>query len=213
MTVQSPLQLQLFGRSSSHFTRMVRIVAHECGVEYVFHIVRDLHSRRYDDYGGNPALRVPTLRAGDTTWFGALNIAREFTRLSPQPLNMIWPEHLITAIAADAQELVLQSMATEVSLVMSGNALPDEHDHTHIGKLQLSLRNMLGWLDQHVDMALTTLPPERDLSYLEISLYCLLTHLDFRQVLAMSAYKKLTGFAARFGARQSALATPFRYDG
>jgi glutathione S-transferase len=207
------MQLELFGRSSSHFTRITRIVAHECSIEYAFRIVRDLNSRSTDDYGGNPALRIPTLRVGEASWFGALNIARELERRSRRRCHVIWPEQLTTPIAADAQELVLQSMATEVALVMAGkNAQDGEYEPAHTGKMQLSLHNMLEWLDQHVGMALATLPPERDLSYLEVSLYCLLTHLEFRRVLTTGSYHALTDFVTFFGARDSALATAFQFD-
>src|SRR5687768_16863330 len=70
----------LFGRSSSHFTRVARIVAAELGVAYTFRVVPNLLSTNPSDYGGNPALRLPVLHTAEGEWFGALNICRALER-------------------------------------------------------------------------------------------------------------------------------------
>jgi hypothetical protein len=69
----------------------------------------------------------------------------------------------------------------------------------------------LRWLDQNVDAALAELPA-RDLSYLEVALFCLMTHLEFRKVLVTEPYERLRAFTAVFGERESARATPFVFD-
>ena len=53
--------MHLYGRSSSHFTRIARIFAAELEVDVEFNPIRDLMSADPDDYGGHPALKMPTL--------------------------------------------------------------------------------------------------------------------------------------------------------
>jgi len=54
--------------------------------------------------------------------------------------------------------------------------------------------------------------PERDLSFLEVSLFCLLRHLEFREIRRLNDYPDLRGFCEDFERRSSAIATPFKYD-
>jgi len=202
-------QPTLFGRSSSHFTRVTRIFAAELHVDYAFRVVRDLLSRDPEDYGGNPALRLPVLQTERGRWFGAQNICRELARSSERPLRIVWPEQLADAALSNVQELVLQAMASEVTLVMSKLAGPGTDAHQ--AKLNDSLLNSLAWLEHAAPPALAALP-ERDLSYLEVTLYCLMTHLSFRELADTSRYPRLHEFCQRFGRRASAAATPFQFD-
>ncbi|KYF73933.1 hypothetical protein BE11_50525 [Sorangium cellulosum] len=201
----------LIGRSSSHFTRVTRIVAAELGVAYDFQVVPDLRSVNAADYAGNPALRLPILRTGATTWFGALNICRELARRAPVQRRVVWPEHLTDALTANAQELAVQAMATEVALIMSQLAGTPKDD-AQLAKPHKSLLNMLTWLDDNIDAAREALPLDRDLSYLEVCTFCLVTHLDFRSVLPTSGYRALTAFCDDFAQRASAQATAYRFD-
>lgn len=201
----------IIGRSSSSFTRLARIFAEELGVPYALQVVRDLKSLDTQDYGGNPALKVPSLISGDATWFGALNICRELARASERRLRIVWPEALEQPLLANLQELVLHAMSTEVGLIMSGNAeQPSASGHRL--KMTQSLTNSLSWLDTSIHAALAALPPERDLSYLEVTLFCLITHLDFRQVLSTAPYGNLTDFCQGFGVRASCASTEYRFD-
>lgn len=212
-TASAPLaQPVLIGRSSSHFTRIARIFAAELGVDYTFQVVRDLMSSNPEDYGGNPALRIPVLKTPQGTWFGALNIARELWRRSSTRPRVIWPEDLDTPVLANAQELVLQSMATEVSLVMAKVGGGASEGNAHQAKMRTQLINMLAWLDQNAQAVLAALPPQRDLSFLEVTLYCLVKHLEFREVLPTAPYAELNRFCQQFEARASIQATAFRFD-
>lgn len=201
----------LTGRSSSHFTRIARIFAAELRIDYSFQVVRDLMSSDPADYGGNPALRIPVLQTPRGVWFGALNACRELWRQSGSRSRVVWPEELDTPVLANAQEFVLQAMATEVSLVM-GKLGGGAEDNVHQAKMRKQLLNMLAWLEENVSTALATLPPERDLSFLEVSLYCLVKHLEFRSVLPTDSYVKLNEFCQRFATRPSVSETAFRFD-
>ncbi|XXX72479.1 glutathione S-transferase N-terminal domain-containing protein [Sorangium sp. So ce134] len=201
----------LVGRSSSHFTRVTRVFAAELGVAYAFEVVADLRSLDAADYAGNPALRLPILRTGATTWLGSLNICRELARRAPAQRRVVWPEHLTEALAANAQELASQAMATEVTLIM-GQLAGTPKDDAQLAKLHRSLLNMLAWLDDNIEAARAVLPRDRDLSFLEVCLFCLVTHLEFRKVLPTSGYRALTAFCDEFGQRASAQATAYRFD-
>jgi glutathione S-transferase len=201
----------ILGRSSSTFTRVARIFAAELGVPYTLEVVRDLSSLDLESYGGNPALKVPSLRRASTTWFGALNICRELARVSQREMRILWPEALEQPLLANMQELVTHAMATEVGLIMS-LAPEGSTDSVHRRKMTSSLSHTLSWLDAHAPEALAALPNDRQLSYLEVCLFCLVTHLDFRQVLPSAPYPALLSFADRFGTRPSCIETPFRFD-
>ncbi|QSQ15266.1 glutathione S-transferase domain-containing protein [Myxococcus landrumensis] len=201
----------IIGRSSSHFTRIARVFAEELRVDYDFHILRDLMSPKPEDYGGNPALKIPVLRDSRGSWFGALNVCRELWRRSSHQPSVVWPEDLTEPVSANAQELVLQSMATEVTLIMSrvgGGA----ESSAHQDKMRRSLGNMLGWLDENAASVFNALPAGREVSFLEVSLYCLVMHLEFREVLPTAPFTALTEFCQRFGTRASCAATVFRFD-
>lgn len=203
--------LTIIGRSSSSFTRVARIFAAELGMACELEVVGDLQSLESESYGGNPALKVPSLRTPRGTWFGALNVCRELARLSERKLRIVWPEALAEPLLANMQELALHAMATEVGLIMSN--LPSETTESfHRLKMSRSLQGSLAWLEAHADEALAALPLERDISYLETCLYCLVTHLDFRQVLSTAPYRALTAFCENFGARPACRETQFRFD-
>jgi glutathione S-transferase len=204
-------RMQLHGRSSSHFTRIARIFAAEAEVAIEFVPIRDLMSENPDDYGGHPALKMPTLLTEDGIWYGSLPICRELVACSELSLDIVWPEDLTRPVAANAQELVSTAMATEVGLVM-GQATGVAVDNKHQAKMRASLLGAMEWLELNGERALATLAPERDLSFLEVSLFCLLEHLPFRQVPTLDAYPQLRAFAQRFAARSSAKATEFKFD-
>ncbi|MET0791439.1 MAG: hypothetical protein ABW061_07950 [Polyangiaceae bacterium] len=95
---------------------------------------------------------------------------------------MIWPEDLDHPLTANAQELSLLAMSTEVSVIMA--QLAGVGAGGNIDKLRLSLENALTWLDEHIDPVLAALPSERQLSFLEVAAFCLVTHLSFRGLLS-----------------------------
>jgi len=190
---------------------VARIFAAELGLSYTFEVVYDLESLDARDYGGNPALKVPSLRTPRTTWFGSLNVCRELVRIAERRLRVVWPEELAEPLLANMQELVLQSMTSEVGLIMSSIAT-QPLDTLHRLKMNQSLMNTLSWLDVQLPAAFSALPSERDLSYLEVSLFCLIAHLDFRKVTSTAPYSQLAAFRERFGARPACQTTEYRFD-
>jgi glutathione S-transferase len=205
----------LIGRSSSSFTRIARIFATEFGVPHGFRVVPSLLSLDVSDYGGNPALKLPSLETAQGTWFGASSICRVLSKHARVPRRVVWPEALEEPLVANAQELTLVALSTEVALIMSavGGQSGDGREATpHAVKMRKSLVDTLAWLDAHLDRALAALPGERDLSYFEVSLFCLVTHLEFRDVVPTGPYAALGAFARRFVERPAAQQTAYRFD-
>jgi glutathione S-transferase len=202
--------VRLVGRSSSHFTRITRIFAEELDVAHDFQPVLDLTSLNRADYADNPTLRVPILHTEAGTWFGALNICRELARRSTRSVDVVWPEEL-DHVAANAQELGLQAMASEGVLIMAKVSGTNSEDR-YLEKLRVALVNSLEWLDAHVDEAVSSLRAERGLSTLEVTLFCLTTHLEFREILSVAPYARLSDFVSRFAERASVQRTPYRFD-
>lgn len=205
------MTVRIIGRSSSHFTRTVRVFAHESGVSYAWQPLLNLMSESPADYGGNPALKLPILETPEGAWFGALQICRELVRRATAPVRAVWPEDLADRTAANAQELVVQGMATEVALIMRGLPAPAVASPAD-AKARASLANTLRWLDQQLPAAVRTLPADRTVSFLEVTSFCFIRHLDFRAVTDTAGYANLRAFCAAYGDRPSLLATDYRFD-
>jgi glutathione S-transferase len=204
------MTLTLTGRSSSHFTRVARIYAAELEVPHDFHVVHAIASTTPGVFADNPALRVPSLSTPEGTWFGSLNVCRELARRSPVDALLVWPEDLSEPLTANAQELTLEGMSAEVTVVMGRLAgLSDEHPA--LEKPFARFRGAAAWLEANLEGALARLP-ERRLSFLEVSAFCFVTHLEFRELAKLDPFPKLRAFAAAFAARSAAERTPYRFD-
>jgi glutathione S-transferase len=205
--------LRLFGRSSSHFTRCARIFASELGIVHDFQPVHNLLSHARADYADNPALKLPILVSDDTTWYGTANICRELARHAQREVQVEWPESLCNALAANAQELVLQGMATEVTLVMSTIGVDGaKASVAYLDKMRISLVNSVRWLDQQLPLVQCQLRPECTLSFFEVTLFCFITHLQFRAVLDAAEFTRLQAFCQHFAQRASARSSEYRFD-
>ncbi|HEX6274033.1 MAG TPA: glutathione S-transferase N-terminal domain-containing protein [Polyangiaceae bacterium] len=200
----------LVGRSSSHFTRVARLFALELGVEHDFSPVYDIVSRDATTYSDNPALRVPSLRTENGTWFGSQFVCRELARRAARSVTVVWPEDLTDVASSNAQELVLETMAAEVTLVMARAAKLDEA-HAFLEKPRARIDASVLWLERELPGVLARLP-ERSLSFLEVTAFCLCTHLVFREVRSLDDCPRLSAFARAFGARESARLTEYRFD-
>lgn len=211
--------LALVGRSSSHFTRVARIFAAETAVPYTLRPIFDLTVTDAGTFGGNPALKIPVLvdvlpdgSDGDAL-YGCENICRELVRRAEQsshaPVRAVLRGDCTARVVANAEELTLHVMTSEVTLIMAKVAGNPDLAPT---KVRTSIERSLTWLDANVDSALAALPASRTVSFLEVSLFCLVEHLPFREVLDVTPYARLGAFRATFAERPSARATPFHFD-
>jgi glutathione S-transferase len=183
----------------------------ELGVDYSFRPVADLSSRNMNHYADNPALKIPVLETPEGPWFGAINICRELARRTLHAPKILWPEQLHERTAANAQELVLQGMSTEVALIMQSATEPGGAIATS-SKAFESLSNSLAWLDANLLDICARTSSRETLSLLELTTYCFVTHLAFRKVADLSPYGALQAFCEAFGDRPSARATIYRFD-
>jgi glutathione S-transferase len=200
--------LVLVGRSSSHFTRTARIFALELGVAHAFRPLFDLASVDAAAYADNPALKIPILIDERGPLFGTENICRELTQRSGRS-GVILRGDVTERVVANAEELTLHVMSTEVSLIMARSAGAGAPDPP---KAWESLEGGLRYLDDNLPALLASLPEDRALSFVEVALFCVVTHLPFRKIADVAPWPRLTAFAARFGERASAHSTEYRFD-
>jgi glutathione S-transferase len=199
-------ELVLVGRSSSHFTRTARLFALELGVAHAFRPVLDMTKSDPAAYGDNPALKVPVLVDADGPLYGTENICRALARRSGHGARVVLCGDAPARVVANAEEMILHAMASEVILIMTGLEEPAPP------KVRASLENALGFLETNVDRVLAALPPDRLLSFCEASLFALVTHLPFRKIMDVSGYPRLGAFCGEFGQRAGARATEYRFD-
>ena len=201
------MAVEIIARSSSHYSRVVRIFAHELEVPYELVVVRDLTSLDAAPYD-NPALKIPSLRSNGSTLFGTENVCRRLAELSTAGRKVLFPEHVTDDLARNAQEMTWHAMSAQVQMVMATiGKLP--LDNPVFVKGRTGFEGALRWLDDNFGRL--KLPPH-DLSLLEVTLFCLVEHLTFRKTLAADSYPALVAFARDFAARPSAVATAYRFD-
>jgi glutathione S-transferase len=205
-------ECRIVGRSSSLFTRMPLIFAEELGVPHVLEPIYDMTAMGAEVYAGNPALKLPILRRdGSQPLFGAQNICRAIAECARGAKRIVWPEDLRDALSRNAQELVWHCSAAQVQLVMGTvvDKLPAESPF--FAKARTGLEKSLEWLNDNLPAALDAIPP-RDISLFEVSMFCLVEHLQFRPTLPLDSFDGLTRFATEFARRPSAQRTAYRYD-
>lgn len=202
--------VQIIGRSSSHFTRVTLLFAHELGVPFDLVPVYDMTD--LTRYGGNPAFKLPTLRSESGLMFGAENICRKLADLAGSPLRIVWPEQLRQDVARNAQEMVWHGMAAEVQIIFGTMISKLPADDLYFTKCREGFAGALRWLDEHLEQALAALPAERDLSLLEVTLFCLVEHVTLRETMPMTPYPALRRFAGQYAQRPAAQRTAYRFD-
>lgn len=203
-------RLEVFGRQSSHYTRLVRIFAEELDVSYEFTPIFDLMSHDPADYAGNPALKLPILKRNGEAIFGSLNICRALAREAGREQRVFWPEAADTPQLMNAHEILAHAMTAQVDVVIHEIVEKRPADDAST-KRRDSLINCLAWLDANL-VEIERALPERELSVFEAGLFCLLSHLPFRNPMDLSGMTNLTRFEESFGRRESAMATPYRFD-
>jgi glutathione S-transferase len=208
----SGMTIELIGRSSSHFTRVTQIFALELGVDYRLVPVFDITATDSSLFAGNPALKIPTLRRDGALLFGTENICRALAELAPTRKRIVWPEQLTSNVSRKAHELLLHTMAAQVQFAIGTLVSKLPADHPYFTKIRAGFEGALGWLDANLDAALAALPADRELSFFEPALFCLIEHLPFRGTLPVEPYPQLARFAKQFGARPSAQRTAYRFD-
>jgi glutathione S-transferase len=205
--------LQIVGRTSSLFTRVPLIFAHELEVPLELVPIHDMLQTDSALFAGNPALKLPTLRREDgTVLFGAENICRALADTAASSRRIVWPEALRSDLSRNAQEMVWHAMAAQIQMVVGTMLGKLPADNVYFVKGRAGFEGALGWLDQNLTAAIGALPADRDLSLFEVALFCLVEHLGFRGTLPLEPYPALAAFARAFGERPSAKRTVYAFD-
>ncbi|MBS0364381.1 MAG: glutathione S-transferase N-terminal domain-containing protein [Proteobacteria bacterium] len=202
----------MIGRSSSLFTRVPLIFAHELAVPFELVPIHDMTEVDPAIYAGNPALKLPTLRRAGSLVFGAQNICRALQELGGSRRRIVWPEELRDDLSRNAQEMVWHGMAAQVQLVFGTLVGKLPADNIYFQKGRAGFEGALRWLDENLAGMLHAMPAQRDLSLFEVTLFCLVEHLVFRDTLPVAPYRSLVRFTREFAARPSAQLTAYRYD-
>ena len=201
---------EIIGRQSSHFTRVVRVFAHELDIDYRFSPIYELMSRDASVFAENPALKLPVLRFGGETIFGSLNICRILARLAGSEDRVFWPEQANTHLLMNAHELVSHAMTAQVDVIVH-EVVEERPPDNASRKRRDSLEGCLRWLERNLAEILQSLP-DKDIRLFEVQLFCLLSHLPFRRTADIEGMAALQTFEARFEQRESVKATPYRFD-
>ncbi len=205
--------IQIVGRRSSLFTRLALIFAEELQVPYTLVPIYDMKAVDPTIYAGNPALKLPILRHGDSLLFGTQNICRALAeRATESRCRIVWPEDLRDDSTRNAQELVWHCMSAQVQLVMGTVVGELPADNVFFKKARTGIVNSLHWLDSNIDRLIAMLPQDRHLSTFEASLFCLVEHLSWRQTMVIDEHRHLNEFAKRFAERSSAQRTMYQFD-
>ena len=109
----------------------------------------------------------------------------ELARRAGAESTVVWPEDLTEPNAANAQEIVLDTMAAGVAIITARLAkLPSDHVllTKHIARIDASV----AWLERELPGVVSRLPA-RSLSFLEVSAFCLCRHLPFREIRSIDA--------------------------
>lgn len=206
--------LRLTGRSGSHFTRVARMMADELGLALELEVLHDLTSLDAALYGNNPALKIPTLHVDGGALFGTENICCRLAELAGRADDprVVLTHHHRSDLVRSAQELVWHAMAAQVQLLVGLRFAKLPADNLFFAKAQAGLLGTLAWLDAHLDEVLDALPAPRDVSVFELTLFCLMEHMQFRRTVSLEQCPRLIEFARSYGARPSAQRTPYQAD-
>lgn len=204
--------LQIVGRRSSHFTRIARMFAEELGVSYDLVPIYDMTAQAPSIYADNPALKLPILRIEGETVFGTENICRVLADRAHEFTAIVWPEQLRSNVSRNAQELVWHCMSAQVQIVFGTLVAKLPGDNLYFDKARTGFAGALTWLDTHLPEALNALPASRRWSLFEVSLFCMIEHLHFRQTVPVGHYSKLEAFRKTFSIRPAAQTTSYQFD-
>ena len=103
-------------------------------------------------------------------------------------------------------------MAAQVQLLVGTAVGKLPADNVYFTKCRAGFEGALDWLNAHLAETLDAVPSPRDLSLLEVSLFCVIDHLAFRPTVPVEPYPLLRRFAEDFALRPSAQRTTYRFD-
>ena len=192
--------MQLIGSVPSPYVRRIRIWAQEndCKLELVsLDIFSD--QDRPTIASKNPARKIPILVDGDLTLSDSNSILRYLLEKTGQP-KLTWPqEHLLTTINACNDSLVEMVLCKR-------SGFDTKSDKLFFNLQNERIEQTLSFLNSHLSDE-----EFKSCEYLNISLYCLLDWICFRELADFSQHSALVAFHKQYGERQAAIDTNPRH--
>lgn len=193
-------RLRLHGTPLSHFTRKIRILLAELGVEFDFVRAENLLATESAPYGENPLLRVPALVDGDVTVVDSDHIARWVVgKNDPNDRFGVRSER-----AEDLNRLAVVNgiMDNEVVLILAKRGGIDIASGVYFGKLAAAIDGGLAWLDDRTD------PDAATFDYRDIATVCMWQHVvHYAMFPGLERYPRIASRVARFAERASVAST------
>lgn len=192
---------ELYGTPLSHFTRKLRILLAELGVDFEFVRAPSVLTTSSATYADNPLLRVPALVDDGATVIESDHIARHLvTRHDPADRFGVRSERI-----EDLNRLAVVNgiMDNEVVLILAKRGgLADLESVAYFRKLATAIDGGLAWLDGHTD------PDAPAFDYRDIVTICMWQHLQhYAMVQRLDTYGRIAARVARFAERPSVAST------
>ena len=192
---------RLHGTPLSHFTRKIRILLAELGLEFEFVRAPSVLASGTAVYGDNPLMRVPTMEHGDDTLIESDHIARYLVaRFDPSDRLAVRSEQV-----DDLNRLAVVNgiMDNEVVLILAKRGgVTDLASVAYFRKLATALDSGLAWLDDHTD------PAAAGFDYRDVTTICMWQHVVYYQLVpGLERYPRIAARVARFADRASIAST------
>jgi glutathione S-transferase len=193
-------RLQLHGTPLSHFTRKVRILLAELGVDYEQVWVPGVLAATPATFANNPLMRVPALVDGPITLFESDHIARYL--VGKYDASDWFGVRSDETDALNRLAVANGIMSNEVVLILAKRGGLDDIDGVvYFRKLLAAIEAGLAWLDTNIAM-------QAPMAYADIALVCMWQHVQHYKL--VSDVERFTRIAARvqqFADRPSIVAT------
>jgi glutathione S-transferase len=192
---------QLHGTPLSHFTRKIRILFAELGVDYDFVRATSVLATSTAAYGENPLMRIPTLVCGGDTLIESDHIARYVvSKYDPDDRLGVRSESV-----RDLNRLAVVNgiMDNEVVLILAKRGgFTDLDGVTYFRKLAMAIDSGLAWLDSRTDA------DDASFTYADIVTICMWQHLvHYEFARDLDRHGRIAARVARFAERPSVAST------
>jgi len=192
---------RLVGAPLSHFTRKIRILFAELGVDYEFDRSRSVLATDPAAFGDNPLRRVPTLVIGDDIIIESDHIARYVVgAFDPGDRFGVRSERV-----NDLNRLAVINgiMDNEVVLILAKRGgFMEIESVAYFRKLAAGIDEGLAWLDRE------TVPDRDGFDYRDIAMICMWQHVvHYGIATRLEWYSRISARVDRFAERPSIAST------
>jgi glutathione S-transferase len=193
------MALKLHGTPLSHFTRKIRILLGELGVQHEMVWLPTVMAASPGAFADNPLMRVPTLLDGDRMLIESDHIARYIVgRYDPSDWFGVKTDdpHAMNMLA-----VTNGIMANEVVLILAKRGgLEDIDGVAYFRKLKAAIEQGLDWLETKIQI-------DAPMSYADITLVCMWDHLRHYKLVPVDRYTRIAERAAKWATRPAVAST------